>query len=193
MGHPPTNGTGPVEQAKSKRPIPTWMTSLFVYGAVLHFLLFRWTAHRTYSSGLNVLPGLSLLSFVFSIVGGGLFSFLMLRMLRRVSARNTITFTGAVMEAAVRGVVATSLTFETLFVSASVYLAIKSLAGIHLADVPAIPLIFLAAFVEVHTYGVILIAWSLRFSVLYGLLPGIVIWELRKIRDRRLQYSANTT
>ena len=111
-------------------------------------------------------------------LGGGYVSFFMTRLSTKALRRNAVGFIGLLAQAGLRGIVSTTLAFETFYVFASVYLAVFLPNELHPTAGQKVGMSLLW-FISIQTYGIYPIALVLGFSVLYGLLAGAAILWVR--------------
>ncbi len=150
----------------------------FVYGGLVHLLLFRWYVSYAYAppsdrSFVNhpatniaaaVLPGISV-------------SWFMLHLLDQALRTDFKRASSIVLKGGVYGILATVLSLEAFIVLCSVWIALWSGSGypfwVRLLGIPL-------AFIDIQTYGMVPISESIPFAFMYGSVGAAIILNLRR-------------
>jgi len=149
----------------------------FLYGGLIHFLLFRWFVSRGYPAGSEtsfvnhpatniaavVLPGISV-------------SWFMLLLLRQALRTDSNRASRIVLKGGFYGVLATILALEVFYVLCSFYIGLRASGEPFPVWLWAIPL----AFIGIQTYGLEPIIDSIPFAFIYGAIGAAFILKIRE-------------
>ena len=157
--------------------------SLFVYGSVIHLLLFRLFVRWAYPPLGSASTGAGNRSFVnhpltngaITLLGGVFVALLMLRLLRKGRGKTFLV----IFKAAALGAVATLLTLQTLLVLTGLWLTLHSMGGPY-HDGLTLPGMFFLSMVDIETYGLVVMFQSIPFALGQGVLGGALVVWLRK-------------
>ncbi len=164
-----------MELARPRRKLSAFF---FLYGGLIHFLLFRWYVSNGYPPPSDrtfvnhpatniaavVLPGISV-------------SWFMLRLLDQALRPAPQKPSSIVLKGGVYGVLATVFALEAFFVLCSVYLALWSASGEPFSvRLWAVPL----ALIEIQGYGMEPIIKSIPFAFMYGSIGAAAVLKLRR-------------
>ena len=153
---------------------------LFVYGSVIHLLLFRLFVRWAYPPLGSASTGAGNRSFVdhpltngaITLLGGVFVALLMVRLLRKGRGKTFLV----IFKAAALGAVATLLTLQTFFVLTGLWLAQHSMGGPY-DDGWTFPEALLLSIVEIETYGFEVMFLSIPFALGQGAVGGaLVVW-----------------
>jgi len=160
----------------------TWGVAFFLFGALLHFFLWRSYLRVMENGGGYADSQLANISILF--LGGVFVAFFMSRFLRKSLGRITIRRSLDVMaKAGLYGMAATVCTFESFFLLFAAYGAIHVTFFSGRAYVPRIDALFasfLVFFIDIQLEGTILLTWSLPFAFVLSSFLGIAVDAARK-------------
>jgi hypothetical protein len=145
---------------------------LFVYGSVIHLLLFRLFVRWVYPRNQGIGP---LWTTAIVLLGGAFVALLMFPLLRRSRTGNFLI----IIKASALGLAATLLALQTLFLLASSFLALQSMR-VDYHDGWTFPEALLLSIVEIETYGLVVMFQSIPFALGQGVLGGALVVWLRK-------------
>lgn len=131
---------------------------LFVYGGFYEFLVWRIFVRWDYGNTHNSFADHPLTNTSVAVFGGlsvCIFMMLMIRRVRRPIASRSFIFRGMLF-----GLIATVVGFQAFLLAISFYLG---------------GLWFFLAFIDVETYGLILLSFSIPFGLVCGVLAGAAI------------------
>ncbi len=162
------------------RNIAAYAPLIFVYGAVVHLLLFRWYVHAAYSPPSDrAFADHPLTNIGVALLGGASVALFMLALLRRTLTSDSVQSLRVVFKGGLYGVLATSIALETFFLLASVYLASWMRPGDSGASWWSVFMFFL---ISMQTYGTDLLVRAVPCALVYGSIGGVFALWLRKLR-----------
>ncbi len=169
------------EEAR-RRVSLSWNGSFFLLGGLLHWLFYRAYRHHAYGGASDRGFIDSPLTSVTICALGGLFVMLFLRdLLRHLALPSQAGRTRFLIRAGAYGVSATLASLQTFLALATFYL-VYFLRGTAPTSPQAPGLItqFVLGFIDIETYGLDPMTYSLPFGLVFGLLVGLAMMRMEK-------------
>ena len=156
-----------------------WGLVLFVYGGLVHYLLFKLYTQWGYGVPGNesVVPHRITWVFV-TLVGGAYFLVFMRGSLRRALWSGSPAFFSTVLKGGLFGVLATLATLETFYILATIVLGAESRRSYPNEGVLLSSLVLVS--LDIHTYGLFTMIATIPFDFCYGLMAGLFLAVVAK-------------
>jgi hypothetical protein len=153
------------------------VVALLVYGAFYHLLAWRVLVARLYEGPGNPFTNHPLTNTAVTVLGGISVCVFMMHLVRM---RQPESASVILSKATLRGLIATLAAFQAFLILIACYLAAYSMQG----SWTSFPLMALLSFIDVETYGIVLLGLSIPFGLLCGAIAGAATILFLKVSPR---------